>query len=813
MSEAPSAAEAAALQEATGKALVAAMAARAIGLAEVPVAARLAAKVNTGHGLTTLEAREAWRLLDRHAATVLAAGIEIPGRVAAPVAPAVRPQVGTRASGYAPELAIRGHAGRLQRNRYQQHITVTGTPFAAKDALKTVAHALWDDERRCWHTPATPAHAAALLSVLEPLNPVCSPRVTELAQEFATLSQRRAVLHPDAPEPDFPTGHLVNGTLWGHQMRAVRFSASVTASMLAIRMGGGKTAATIALANEIRARRVIIVCPNKVRGVWPREVAKWSAQTWHIVDGKRDSRRRGGRRQDLKLPERLAQAEQCLFDCPCGAAVHAAVMNYEMLVHEPVASWQASQPIDLAIYDEGHRAKSPTGRMSINLSKWVDFTHKRVALTGTPMPQYPWDIFGVYRALDPGIFGLLWTPFKGQYIQMRTREDDGQQFPVAILPERREEFARRVHSIMYRPTVDLDLPEVTHYVHSVEFEPDARREYNRLNDELWADLTEFAAVTPFPRGDALPTADLDRLLIAEMDREREQDRLSDLGYPVEYDDDGGTDEQATLTPRNVLARLLRLMQATGGTLPTDEGDKRRFSTAKADALMEFDAGDHPCGGLLYEAGCYPKHPGGVEPVCVYAHFRDDLDAIRAVAERAGLRYREISGRRGDGLTESSEMAPDADVVGVQIQSGGTGVDLTRSCFGIWYSKGHSLGDYDQALARQHRPGQSRPVTFVHIEVIDTIDRDVYRSLMSRRGVVAGVLSIHGLNHPGLGGDDNPEAPPNVDTVVSGHGRGDGGVHLPIDEFGVDVMGDPRPPVRSTLTQAQRDDLWLDDVLT
>jgi hypothetical protein len=799
----PTTQEAAALQEATSLALVAAMKAHAIGLAEVPVAARLAAKVNTGHGLSTQEAREAWRLLSRYGPAVRAAGIEIPGLAAAQPAPAVRPQVATRPT-YVPQVVIRGHAGRQRKNQYNQHITVTDIPFAANDAIKAVAHALWDDERRCWHTPATPAHAAALLSVLEPFAPVCSERVSELAQEFATMAQRRAVLHPDAPEPDFPTAHLVNGTLWGHQMRAVRFSASVTASMLAIRMGGGKTAATIALANDIGARRVVIVCPNKVRGVWPREVGKWSARTWHIVDGKRESRRKGGRRQDLKLPERLAQAEECLFDCPCGAAVHAAVMNYEMLVHEPVASWRASQPIDLAIYDEVHRAKSPTGRMSVNLSKWVDFTHKRVGLSGTPMPQYPWDIFGVYRALDPGIFGLLWTPFKGQYVQMRTREDDGQKFPVAILPEQRAEFSRLVHSIMYRPTVDLKLPEVTHYARTVEFEPDARREYERLENELWADLTDFAAITPVGDVDPVMMADLDKILADELGQ------FQDL-YDTELFGTGV--EQATLTPRNVLARLLRLMQATGGTLPTDEGDKRRFSTAKSDALMEFD-GNHPAGGLLYEAGCYPQHPGGAEPVCVYAHFRDDLDAIRAVAERAGLRYREISGRRGDGLTEASEMAPDADVVGVQIQSGGTGVDLTRSCYGIWYSKGHSLGDYDQALARQHRPGQTRPVTFVHLEVADTIDHDVYRSLMCRRSVVAGVLSIRGLNHPGLGGDGNPESPLPVDTVMSGAARGDGGgVHLPIDEFGVDVMGDPRPPVRAVLSQAQRDALWLDDVLT
>jgi hypothetical protein len=739
--------EAKALQDATGTALAAALTAHAIGFSEVPTAARYAAIVNAGRVLTTDEAREAWRILQRYADKVRAAGIEVPGL---PTPPQARSVAGGR-----PELAVRGNVGRLKANRYIGHITISNTTPATAGVMKNVAHAAWDNERRWWHAPATPAHAAALLTALADYDPVASERVRELAHEFETLSQRRMVLHPESPEPVFPTSHLVSGALWGHQMRALQFCASSSASLLGIRMGGGKTAAAIATANEIAASRVVIVCPNKVRGVWPREVAKWSARSWHIVDGTRASKRKGGRRQDLKVAERLAQAESNLFDCACGAVVHAAVINYEMLVHEPVASWVPSQAIDLAIYDEVHRAKSPTGTMSKNLARWVDFTHRRVGLSGTPMPQVPWDIFGVYRALDPGIFGSLWTPFRGEYVQMAERMDDGKQFPVAIKKDKRNQFAEKVHSIMYRPTIDLKLPACTHFIRTVEFEPDARTEYNRLEAELWANLSKFEQK------------------VTDEDAQRE-------GYGEEI-----------LTPKNVLARLLRLMQFTGGTVPDDEGVDHRVSRCKSDALMEFEGGA-PSGGLLYEAGCYPKHPGGVEPVCVYAHFRNDLDAIREVAERAGLRYREISGRRSDGLTDASEMAPDADVVGVQIQSGGTGVDLTRSCYGIWYSKGHSLGDYDQALARQHRPGQDRPVTFVHLEVPETIDHDVLRSLMGHRRVVAGVLAIHGHASPELGGDGDATPPPDGYEWTTGEDMSDGGIVLPIDEFGHDVMGDPRP---------------------
>lgn len=788
--------QAAILHGQTEKALVAALAAHAIDAVEVPVAARLAAKVSIGHALSTDEVRTAWRVLDRYRDKVRAVGIEVPGGVQVPAtAPPAQPK-----PHYAVQLAIRNNHRGQGAAAYNQHIVVDRPPFAANEVLKRVAHAEWDRINHCWHTPATPAYAYNLMLALKDFDPLPSARVAALADEFASLEVRRIVLHPDSPEPEFPTGHLVNGQLWGHQMRAVPFCAGSTASMLAVPMGGGKTAAAIATANEVNAERVVIVCPNKVRGVWPREILKWSVRSWHIVDGTRPSQRRGGRRQDLKLPERLAQAEQCLFDCVCGAATHAAVFNYEMLTHQPIAGWRAPMPIDLAIYDEVHRAKSPSGTGgSANLARWVDFTKRRIGLSGTPMPQDPWDIFGVYRVLDPGIFGPTWTTFQGLYVEMGTRKEvkpgkRPQQFPKRIKPEMRALFAEKIHSIMYRPTVDLHLPPVTHMVRAVEFEPEARKEYDRLAEELWADLSAFSTTRTAALNGVI---DLDEVL-----RELDAEDAAMAGSDADV-----------LTPKNVLARMLRLMQFTGGTVPNDEGAKRRVSRAKSDELGEF-RGDKLTGGVLFDVGCYPDHPGGPEPVCVYAHFRDDLDAIREVVTRAGLRYAEISGRRSDGLTDRSEMTPDADVVAVQIQSGGTGVDLTRAAIGVWYSKGHSVGNYDQALARQHRPGQTRPVQFIHLEVADTIDHDVYRSLMSHRAVVAGVLSLRGFNSPELGGDESDEVPGDYDTVIEdGASRGATGVRLPIDDFGADVLGDPRPPRREpALTAAQWADLSLDDIM-
>jgi SNF2 family DNA or RNA helicase len=77
---------------------------------------------------------------------------------------------------------------------------------------------------------------------------------------------------------------------------------------------------------------------------------------------------------------------------------------------------------------------------------------------------------------------------------------------------------------------------------------------------------------------------------------------------------------------------------------------------------------------------------------------------------------------------------------VQIKAGGVGVDLTRARYSIFYSTGFSLGDYDQAKARTHRPGQTRPVMHIHLVARGTVDVRVRRALEKRAQIVESILA-------------------------------------------------------------------------
>jgi SNF2 family DNA or RNA helicase len=181
-------------------------------------------------------------------------------------------------------------------------------------------------------------------------------------------------------------------------------------------------------------------------------------------------------------------------------------------------------------------------------------------------------------------------------------------------------------------------------------------------------------------------------------------------------------EAGTVTAANALTKLLRMQQGTGGyaridgtaaAMPIDGTPAKRM--ALQDRLEDLPA---------------------TEPVVVFCRFRTDLEDVAAVARELGREYAEVSGERKD--LERWQHG-DATILGVQIQSGGVGIDCSRACYAFYYSLTFSLGDYEQSLARLRRPGQTRCVRYYHLVCEGTVDAQVYAALRERRNVVEAVL--------------------------------------------------------------------------
>jgi SNF2 family DNA or RNA helicase len=146
-----------------------------------------------------------------------------------------------------------------------------------------------------------------------------------------------------------------------------------------------------------------------------------------------------------------------------------------------------------------------------------------------------------------------------------------------------------------------------------------------------------------------------------------------------------------------------------------EGEVREVNHAKGDALQS----------VLQDLG-------PAERVVVFCVFRHDLDEVRDVTHSEGRHYYELSGRAHE---LDGWVGDPGSVIAVQIQAGAEGVDMTCASHAVYFSLPHSLALYEQSRARLHRPGQARPVSFLHLIAEGTVDEAMYGSLQRKRDVI------------------------------------------------------------------------------
>jgi len=373
----------------------------------------------------------------------------------------------------------------------------------------------------------------------------------------------------------------------------------------------------------------------------------------------------------LVLEGPVAKREQALLNWrPEPGELHVAVVNYEATwrMEEALAKWSP----DMIICDESQRIKTPGAKQSKAMHRLGCIAKYRLILTGTPVTQGPLDFFSQYKFLDPGIFGNSYYAFRGRYAVMGGYENR-QVVGYKNLPE----LIRKAHSIAFRVTKEeaLDLPPFVDQVLYCELERKAMSIYTQLKKESVAELSE----------------------------------------------------EKVLTATNVLSRLLRLSQLTGGYLGDGEGGIEEVSKAKMNLL------DETLDDLL----------GAGKKIIVFARFLPEIAAIRKLLEKKQIDYEWIAGEvkmedRGEAVRRFQEE-PECKVFVAQIQTAGLGITLTAADTAIFYSLDYSFANYDQARARLHRIGQRNAVTYIHLVARGTVDEKVLKALQKKKSVADEVV--------------------------------------------------------------------------
>lgn len=177
-------------------------------------------------------------------------------------------------------------------------------------------------------------------------------------------------------------------------------------------------------------------------------------------------------------------------------------------------------------------------------------------------------------------------------------------------------------------------------------------------------------------------------------------------------------EGGEVTVTNILTRLLRLSQLTGGFLGSDETSAmEQVSAAKLSALEDI------LDGAVAEG----------KKLVVIARFLPEIKAICRLLEKRGMKYSCITGEVKDRVAQVDDFQNDPAVmvfVG-QIATAGLGITLTAASTMVFYSLDYSMSNFEQAKARIHRVGQKMSCTYFYLVAQKTVDEKVLRALKNK----------------------------------------------------------------------------------
>jgi len=238
------------------------------------------------------------------------------------------------------------------------------------------------------------------------------------------------------------------------------------------------------------------------------------------------------------------------------------------------------------------------------------------------------------------------------------------------------ELVKKAHSIAFRVTKEeaLDLPETTDIIRNISFEDKVQKLYKKFVRDSYTEL-----------------------------------------------------EKGEVTATNILTRLLRLQQITGGFLRPDEDVDRyeKVSTAKLDALED-----------IVDTSISEN-----KKLVIIARFIPEIEEICRMLELKKIKYAKVCGEVKDRATEVTEFQenPECMVFVGQLQTVSMGLTLTAASTMVFYSLSYNYADYSQARARIHRIGQRNTCQYIHLVVKDTIDETVLHALKDKENIASKIV--------------------------------------------------------------------------
>lgn len=473
--------------------------------------------------------------------------------------------------------------------------------------------------------------------------------------------------------------------LWDHQRAVVDFSRDKDGVLIWHGMGSGKSLSTIAIIDDTQEDLVLILCPKTVIKTWHKEFEKY-AQIKDDIEFSLCAPLTGTVAKKAKTIDKFIKYQPQTNR----QLVKVVILNYEAVWRPglgPILDQYGTvrdkgllKKINwgVVVADETQKIKSPGSKVSRFVSQLK--ANKRLALSGTPTPNSPLDIYAIYRFLDKRIFSIPMPNGKYslsyQRFKLKYAEWGGFENRQVVNYINQEDLNKKVYSIAHRIKTEdvVELPAFQHINVEVDLGRNARRAYEAFKKE---------ALIQFENGE-------------------------------------------DLTAANVLTKYLRLAQIASGSVVDDTGTEHIVDQAKIEAVKDLVL------GIEEPIVIFTRFKSEVTRLKKMISGLKRSDGIeRTVCELTGSRDE-----------RDKFVSGEADIICVNLQAGGAGVnELVRARYGIYFSTGYSSGDYEQSLARIRRPGSdvTKTVMYYHITATNTIDEIIMSAIERKMDLIEAVL--------------------------------------------------------------------------
>ncbi len=508
---------------------------------------------------------------------------------------------------------------------------------------------------------------------------------------------------------------LLSKKLRPHQREGVKFLYECVMSLrdyggqgalLADDMGLGKTFQTIALIwtllkqNPIHKvgdipsasviQKVLIVCPVTLIENWQKEFRSWLGKE--------------------RIGVLVADTKTRLTDFTHGRSYSVMIVGYER-VRTIAEELDKGGGIDLVIADEGHRLKTEKNKSAQAIRGLR--TERKIVLSGTPLQNDLTEFFVMVDFINPGLLGSA-NSFKKNFENpiLKSRQPNASEKDKELGEARQAELSELTSQFILRRTADVQakyLPPKTEII--LFCQP------TTVQAEIYQQILESPACASALSGAYKAAQALS--LITTLRKVCNSPRLL-LPTEVKAKAKAKSDDDDFGAAPDVMDYISQ--------------DKLRASMLSTSTKMRvLDA-------LL-------KHLSDDtdEKVVIVSNFTATLNILGSHLAGLGLNFLRLDGdvptnRRQDIVNEFNKSSPRKNfALLLSAKAGGVGLNLIGASRLVLFDVDWNPATDQQAMARVHRPGQTRPCFIYRFLLAGGMDEKIFQRQITKSGLADAIV--------------------------------------------------------------------------